>query len=139
MLLLPLCGFRYAPSGAALASFTAERFERLQSEDRSIVLQFHNAGSDICLEQEKVLDKLTRSGDETMPVFLQVDVEASDALRQQFGAVSSTLLYFRGKTLIGRKNGLLSESEIRRFLREAVERSRGRPGLRPKRTSRPKR
>jgi len=132
-------GFRYAPSGSVLAAYRAERLVELQTEGRLVALQFYSEGSQVCLDQEKVLQRLSRNKDDTLPVFLQVDVLAEESLRQRYSAVPSALLLFRGTELIGMKNSLHTEDAIRTFIREAVERSRGRPRRRPKRTYPPKR
>lgn len=129
-----------APVFALLPSYKAERLRELQGQGRVIVVQFNSQTCALCRQQEEVLDRLGKEADRGGAIFLQADYDMEEGLRQLWRvSAPSTLVVFRGADLLDRSTGLLSEDDIRAFVRDAVARSRGRPRPRTPRTVRPKR
>ena len=129
-----------APSWALLPSYKADRLRELQGQGRVVVIQFTSQTCALCRQQEEVLERLGKESDKSAPFYLQADYDLEEGLRQlwRVGA-PSTLVVFRGADLLDRSTGLLSEEDVRAFVRDAVARSRGRPRARSPRTARPKR
>ena len=129
-----------SPVLALLPVYKVERMRELQAAGRVVVIQFTSQTCALCRQQEETLERLGKDADKTVPVFLQADYDGESALRQlwRVGAPSS-LVVFRGNDLLDRSTGLVSEDDIRAFVRDAVARSRGRPKARTPRTTRPKR
>ncbi|MFH1723628.1 MAG: thioredoxin family protein [Elusimicrobiota bacterium] len=123
-----------------LAMYKPGRFRQLQRQGRMVVLQFHSDSCELCVRQEESLERLARETGGIKAVFLQVDFDAEGDLRERYRvSAPMTLLLFRGESLLARETGLSTEDEIRTFVREEVQRSRGRPKPRPKRLFLPKR
>lgn len=129
-----------APVSALLPAYKAERLRELQGQGRVVVIQFTSQTCALCRQQEEILDRLGKETDKSAPIYLQADYDLEEGLRQLWRvSAPSTLVVFRGADLLDRSTGLLSEDDVRAFVRDTVARSRGRPSARVPRTVRPKR
>jgi hypothetical protein len=127
-------------AAAGLKPFDVARFETLQAQGRTILLQFNAQACAVCPQQVETLRRISEEPGELTPVVLQVAFSPTDDFCQQRGvSAPSTLLMFRGKRLIGRAAGLVTEEDVRAFIQESRLRYRGKPPARSKRTIRPKR
>ncbi|MFA5140981.1 MAG: thioredoxin family protein [Elusimicrobiota bacterium] len=123
-----------------MVPFNAARFAALQAEDRTAVLYFFSANCGVCPQQEEALKRIAAEPGPLTPTVFQITfVPADEVCRRYEVTAPSTLIIFRGKSVIGRSAGLFTEDEIRQFIEGARFRSRARPKPRPKRTYRPKR
>ena len=127
------------PAGAALQAFDAGLFERLQAQDKTIVLQFSSESCGVCPQQESVLRALSEEPGRMTPAFLQVAHLPGDKMTERYEAKPSTLVVFKGRREIGRSIALYTEEEMRRFISDVRMRGRGVPEPRPKRVFPPKR
>ena len=125
---------------ALLPAYKPERLRDLQAQGRTIVVYFTSQTCALCRQQEEVLERLGKDADRSSPVFFQADFDAEEGLRQLWRvSAPSTLVVFRGADLLDRSTGLVSDDDVRTFVRDAVARSRGRPRARTPRTVRSKR
>lgn len=139
-LLLALFLVSVPPAGALLPSYKPERMRDLQAQGRVILLQFTSQTCALCRQQEEALERLAKDSSKAAPVILQVDYDSEEGLRQLWRiSAPSTIVIFRGMDLLDRKTGLVSEEDVRAFLRDSVARSRGRPRPRTPAVVRPKR
>lgn len=128
------------PAAALLPSYKPERMRELQAQGRVIILQFTSQTCALCRQQEETLERLAKDSSKAAPIFLQVDYDSEEGLRQLWRvSAPSTLVVFRGMDLLDRKTGLVSEEDVRTFVRDSVARSRGRPHARTPAVVRPKR
>lgn len=128
------------PAAALLPSYKPERMRELQAQGRVIILQFTSQTCALCRQQEETLERLGKDSSKAAPIFLQVDYDSEEGLRQLWRvSAPSTLVIFRGMDLLDRKTGLVSEDDVRAFVRDSVARSRGRPHARTPAVVRPKR
>ncbi len=128
------------PAAALIPAYRAERLSELQTQGRVVLVYFTSQTCTLCRQQEETLERLQRDGGKTAPVILQADYDSDAELRRNWGVSSpGTLVLLRGPMVVDKSTGLVSEDDIRQFVRDGVSRSRGRPKARAPRPVRPKR
>lgn len=128
------------PAAALIPAYRAERLTELQNQGRVVLVYFTSQTCTLCRQQEETLERLQRDGGKTAPVILQADYDSDSELRRTWSVSSpGTLVLLRGSMVVDKSTGLVSEDDIRQFVRDGVSRSRGRPKARAPRPVRPKR
>ncbi|MFA6030191.1 MAG: thioredoxin family protein [Elusimicrobiota bacterium] len=139
-----LAALLLAPAAAGatgvLGTYSSALFSSQQGKDGYTVIQFHSEDCSVCPRQETMLDRLARDPAWQNVLFLQARYEKEEELRRTYGVDAlSTLLFFRGKRLIGRSAGLYTDEELRSFFLRSQRQDRGRPKSRPERRFLPRR
>lgn len=128
------------PASALIPALRPERMDELKAKGRVVLVYFTSQTCSLCRQQEEVLDRLQREGGKTAPAILQADFDSEGELRRLWGvSAPGTLVLLRAGAFIDKSTGLVSEDDIRQFVRDGVSRSRGRPRARSPRPVRPKR
>lgn len=128
------------PASALIPAYRAERLSELQNQGRVVLVYFTSQTCTLCRQQEETLERLQRDGGKTAPAILQADYDSDAELRRGWGvSTPGTLVLLRGASVVDKSTGLVSEDDIRQFVRDGVSRSRGRPKARAPRPVRPKR
>ena len=128
------------PASALIPALRPERMDELKAKGRVVLVYFTSQTCSLCRQQEEVLDRLQREGGKTAPAILQADFDSEGELRRSWGvSAPGTLVLLRAGAFIDKSTGLVSEDDIRQFVRDGVSRSRGRPRARSPRPVRPKR
>lgn len=128
------------PAAALIPAYRAERLNELQNAGRVVLVYFTSQTCTLCRQQEETLERLQQGGSKTAPAILQADFDSDAELRRTWGVTTpGTLVLLRGAATIDKSTGLVSEDDIRQFVRDGVSRSRGRPKARTPRPVRPKR
>lgn len=128
------------PASALIPALRPERLDELKAKGKVVLVYFTSQTCTLCRQQEEVLDRLQREGGKTAPAILQADFDSEGELRRSWGvSAPGTLVLLRAGAFIDKSTGLVSEDDIRQFVRDGVSRSRGRPRARAPRPVRPKR
>ena len=127
-------------AGALIPIYRPDRGSDLANQGRVVLVYFTSQTCTLCRQQEETLDHMQRDGGKTAPALLQADYDAEGELRRQWGVTTpGTLVLLRAGAFLDKSTGLVSEEDIRQFVRDGVARSRGRPKARTPRPVRPKR
>lgn len=128
------------PASALIPAYRAERMTELQNQGRVVLVYFSSQTCTLCRQQEETLERLQQGGGKTAAALLQADFDAEAELRRTWGVTTpGTLVLLRAGVFVDKSTGLVSEDDIRQFIRDGVSRSRGRPKARAPRPLRPKR
>ncbi|TBR17213.1 thioredoxin [bacterium] len=128
------------PAAALIPAYRAERLSELQGAGRVVLVYFTSQTCTLCRQQEETLERLQQGGSKSAPAILQADFDSDAELRRTWGVTTpGTLVLLRGPAVVDKSTGLVSEDDIRQFVRDGVSRSRGRPKARAPRPVRPKR
>lgn len=128
------------PAAALIPSYRAERLAELKAQGRVVLVYFSSQTCTLCRQQEETLERLQTGGSKTAPAILQADYDSDAELRRTWGvSTPGTLVLLRAGVFLDKSTGLVSEDDIRQFVRDGVSRSRGRPAARTPRPVRPKR
>ena len=129
-----------APAWALIPVYRAERMAEMQNQGRVVLVYFTSQTCTLCRQQEETLERLQQAGGKTSAAILQADFDAEAELRRTWGVTTpGTLVLLRAGVFVDKSTGLVSEDDIRQFVRDGVSRSRGRPKARAPRPVRPKR
>ena len=132
--------FGALPASALVPAYRAERMTELQNSGRVVLVYFTSQTCTLCRQQEETLERLQQGGGRTAPAILSADFDAEPGLRRGWGVTTpGTLVLLRAGVYVDKATGLVSEDDIRQFVRDGVSRSRGRPKARAPRPVRPKR
>lgn len=128
------------PAAALIPVYRAERMAEMQTQGRTVIVYFTSQTCTLCRQQEETLERLQQAGGKSSPAILQADFDAEAELRRTWGVTTpGTLVLLRAGVFVDKSTGLVSEDDIRQFIRDGVSRSRGRPKARAPRPVRPKR
>lgn len=127
-------------SWALIPVYRTERMAEMQNQGRVVIVYFTSQTCTLCRQQEETLERLQQAGGKSSPAILQADFDAEAELRRTWGVTTpGTMVLVRAGVFIDKSTGLVSEDDIRQFIRDGVSRSRGRPKARAPRPVRPKR
>ena len=128
------------PTWALIPAYRPERMAEMQTQGRVVVVYFTSQTCTLCRQQEETLERLQQAGGKSVPAILQADFDSEAELRRTWGVTTpGTLVLLRAGVFVDKSTGLVSEDDIRQFIRDGVSRSRGRPKARAPRPVRPKR
>lgn len=132
-----LCLLAWAAAPARAASWTSfepAAYEAARKAEKIVLLQFGERGCLACEEQERVLSRLFWSSPRNDWAGFEVNLARNADFARGLGVHSlSTLVLMRGTREVARTVGVIQESELLAFLRQADSpEPRGRAPSRPR-------
>lgn len=132
-----LCVLGLAAAGTQAASWTSfepAAYEAARKAEKIVLLQFGERGCVACEEQERVLSRLFWSSSRNDWAGFEVNLARNAEFAKGLGVHSlSTLVLMRGSREVARTVGVIQESELLAFLRQADSpEPRGRAPSRPR-------
>ncbi len=133
MTLLPLLLASLA-SASTWTAYDPAAFETAKRSDKIVLLQFQDRDCTACTEQDKVLSRIFWGSARTDWMGFQVDLVRNADVARSFGVSGrSTLVLLKGNREVARTVGVIQETELSAFLRQAdIPEPRGRAPARPR-------
>ena len=108
-------------ANSAPAPFSADAFEAAQTEGRPILVHVTAPWCGTCRAQKKVLPGLLASPSLSGILWLEIDFDSQEELRETFGVRhQSTTIMFRGREEVARAVGETDPDALRELLSKAL-------------------